>query len=202
MIGSLRGTLLEFDDDGTVLIESAGGGLGYRVVLDPADLVGLGAPGDEVFVWVYHHIREDTQVLYGFTERSVRRTFEILLGAHGVGPALALAILSIHRPDALARIIASDDADALCLVPGVGKKTAARLLIELKSRFDVPVGAPTGTGADAGSVAGSADVRAALERLGFRSEEITRVLQLPSVRDAPDVSTAVREALKHLGGRR
>ncbi len=137
MIGSLRGTLGDRSGTGEVLIEV--GGVGYRVTVTPTTVVELGEPGTDVFVHVHHHIREDAQTLYGFLTREERDGFEALLGAHGVGPALALAILSVHGPDALALVVAEDDVDALCLVPGVGKKTAARLLIELKSRLSVPM---------------------------------------------------------------
>lgn len=202
MIGSLRGTVLDYEDDDTALIEVAGGGVGYRVVLGAASARTLGSVGTEVFLWVHHHIREDTQVLYGFVDRDRRRTFEILLGAHGVGPALALAILSVHRPAELARIVASDDAAALCEVPGVGKKTAARLLIELKSRLDPVTGPVDAAPVGPGSSGEAADVRVALERLGFRPDEIVQVLELPVVRDAPGLDAMVKEALRHIRGGR
>jgi Holliday junction DNA helicase RuvA len=135
MIGSLRGELLDRGAS-EVLVEVAG--VGYRVLTSPTTVIGLGNLGDEVFVWVHHHLREDAETLYGFPSRDERVTFEALIGAHGVGPALALAILSVHAPNELARILLEDDIAALCLVPGVGKKTAARLLVELKSRLDIP----------------------------------------------------------------
>jgi Holliday junction DNA helicase RuvA len=79
-----------------------------------------------VFLHTHLHVREDALTLYGFATRDERATFEALIGAHRVGPALALAILSVHRPDGLRRALLDDDLDALCLVPGVGRKTAAR----------------------------------------------------------------------------
>ena len=148
MIGSLRGTLLDRSTAGEVLIEV--GGVGYRATMGPAAALTLGDVGSEVFVWVHHHIREDAQALYAFSGRDERTCFEALLGAHGVGPSLALAILSVHRPDALRGVLASDDVDALCLVPGVGKKTAARLLVELKSRLDAGEIDPAAIAAAAG----------------------------------------------------
>jgi holliday junction DNA helicase RuvA len=176
MIGSLRGRLLH-RGAGEVLVEV--GGLGYQVVVAPTTAVALGDVGDEAFVWVHHHVREDAETLYGFATRDERVTFEALLGAHGVGPAMALAILSVHGPPALVRILADDDVAALCLVPGVGKKTAARLLVELKSRLDVP---DTGAGVSAAAVGGSVvvagertavtDVREALAGLGYSADEI------------------------------
>ncbi|MGH9211501.1 MAG: Holliday junction branch migration protein RuvA [Acidimicrobiales bacterium] len=180
MIGSLRGRLLD-RTEGEVLVEVAG--VGYRVTVAPTTTVALGELDDEVFVWAHHHVREDAETLYGFASRDERVTFEALLGAHGVGPALALAILSVHSPAGLARILLDDDVAALCLVPGVGKKTAARLLIELKSRLDVPdneiatsVSATSGNGsataAAVGPASARADVRAALAGLGYSADEI------------------------------
>jgi holliday junction DNA helicase RuvA len=196
MIGSLRGTLLDRWGTGEVLIEVAG--VGYRVTVTPTTVVELGDPGAEVFVHVHHHLREDAQTLYGFLTRDERDCFEALLGAHGVGPGLALAILSVHGPSALAIVVADDDVDALCLVPGVGKKTAARLLIELKSRLSVPVlestsgRAPTRTG----PTSARSDVRDALSNLGYQPDEVAAV-----VRDLPDdgdVSDLLKAALQRL----
>lgn len=198
MIGSLRGRLVDRDTDGEVLIEVAGSGLGYRAVMGPVAAFEVGDVGDEVFVWIHHHIREDTQCLYGFVDRSQRITFEALLGAHGVGPALALAILSVHAPAELARIVADEDTAGLCLVPGVGKKTAARLLIELKSRLEPPDGVATAPATNGGSGM-LTDVHAALEGLGYRAEEISRALTTETVRSAPDVAEALRRALRELG---
>jgi len=199
MIGSLRGVLADRSGTGEVVIEV--GGVGYRVTVTPTTVVELGEHGAEVFVHVHHHIREDAQTLYGFLTRDERDGFEALLGAHGVGPALALAILSVHGPDALALVIAEDDVDALCLVPGVGKKTAARLLIELKSRLRVPVleggsGPARGDSAGGGRLSARSDVRDALANLGYGPDEVAAV-----VRDLPDdedVSVLLKQALQRL----
>ena len=138
MIGSLRGQLLDRSAESELLIEV--GGLGYRVLVTPSTAVSVGAVGTEVFVHTHHAVREDSDTLYGFTTVDERRIFESLIGAHGVGPALGLAILSVHDPVALRAAVAHDDLAALCLVPGVGRKTAARLVMELKSRLDIPAG--------------------------------------------------------------
>jgi holliday junction DNA helicase RuvA len=207
MIGSLRGDLLERTPDGELLVEV--GGLGYRVHAGPATAALLGDIGSEVRVWTHHHVREDAQVLYGFATRDERVTFEALISAHGVGPALALAILSVHEPLALRRVLADDDVSALCLVPGVGKKTAARLLVELKSRLELPVGdvgaavAAAGSSSTSGAPsAGSirSDVRDALFALGYTPDEVAE-----ATRDLPagdDVSTLVSEALRRMVARR
>lgn len=196
MIGSLRGTLLERGAD-DVLIEVAG--IGYRVHVDP-DLSGaLGELGGEVFVHIHHHIREDAQVLYGFPDGASRKAFVALLSAHGVGPALAQSILSVHGADDLRTVLATDDLDALCLVPGVGKKTAARLLVELKSKLDLPDGdlaATIATVSDAPKGGVRRDLRDALSGLGYGDAEIQHVLRdLP---EGDDVSVLLKDALRRL----
>jgi Holliday junction DNA helicase RuvA len=208
VIGSLRGSLLHRSTAGEVLVEV--GGVGYRVSVAPTTALQIGEVGGEVFLHVHHHIREDAQSLYGFATLDERVCFESLLAAHGVGPSLAMAILSVHPPAALAQVLATDDLAALCLVPGVGKKTAARLLIELKSRL--PVGAldeaglaggagVAPSGAAPATTAARADVREALAGLGYGPDEILEVLRdLP---DGADASVLLREALQRLavGGR-
>ena len=124
---SLRGTLLDralrSDHQAELLIEV--GGVGYRVVV-PAGCAGrVGELGGPTFLHVHTHVREDALVLYGFPSRDERDCFEILLGAHGVGPALAVTLVSVLSPAALRRAVLGGDADALTLVPGIGKKTAA-----------------------------------------------------------------------------
>lgn len=183
---------------GEALIEV--GGVGYRVTMTPTGLVALGETGQEVFVYIHHAIREADQHLYGFTAIDERLAFESLLGAHGVGPALALAVMGVHTPAQLRLAVATDDVDSLCLVPGVGKKTAARLLIELKNRMDIPddlsgvVEAVSDTPAAGGSVKG--DVAQALAGLGYSNDEVRSVLaDLPA---EGDVSTLVREALQRM----
>jgi len=196
MIGSLRGTLLE-RGDGDVLVEVAG--VGYRVTVAPSTAVTLGELGGEVFIHVHHHIREDNQTLYGFPSGDERRAFVALLSAHGVGPALALAILSVHDPVGLQRVLAEDDIAALCLVPGVGKKTAARLLVELKSKLDVVAGDMAATvSAISESEAPSVrrDVREALLGFGYTDEEIHQVLR--EVPDEGDASEQLKACLKLL----
>jgi Holliday junction DNA helicase RuvA len=201
MIGSLRGVLLDRALTGEILVEV--GGVGYRVQAGPATSARLGDVGTEVFCWIHHHVREDADTLYGFATKDERDAFEALLGAHGVGPALAMAILSVHPPVNLARVLADDDVAALCLVPGVGKKTAARLLIELKAKLDVPFGDAVPAGVDGDGPGGGssvrADVRDALVELGYGPEEIAE-----ATRDLPDgdAGTVLKEALRRLAGAR
>ena len=198
MIGSVRGALLERLPSGEVLVEVSG--IGYRVIVAPSTAASLGETGSEVFLHTHHHRREDAETLYGFTSSEQRMVFEALLSAHGVGPALALGIMSVHPPASLVRVLANDDIDALCLVPGVGKKTAARLLIELKSKLDIP-GLDIGAGSIFvdGSTGGSssvADVRTALSELGYGPDEVAEaVKELP---DSNDTAELLRLALQRL----
>lgn len=196
MIGSLRGTVLERTEESNALIEV--GGVGYFVAVTPRTLAEL-EPGASVFLYVHHHIREDTQTLFGFLHRDERTTFQVLIATHGIGPALALAILGTHAPGALVDIVASNDIGALTLVPGVGKKTAERLLIELRNRLNMPMLDPLPVGGGGkSSVVG--DVREALTGLGYGPDEIRDALrELPTDGDA---SGMLRDALKLLGAKR
>ncbi len=207
MIGSLRGQVLERDPAGSVLLEV--GGVGYLVTVTPRTLGEL-EPTTTAFLHVHHHIREDAQVLYGFASREERSTFQVLLATHGVGPAMAMAILATHTPAALVDIVAGADLGSLTLVPGVGKKTAERLLVELKNRLSVPVLDALPTGVAGGPTSAVADVREALAGLGYGPEEIRDALRelAGSAPDASsgiasvDASTLLRDALKLLGARR
>lgn len=194
MIGSLRGTVLERGSDGRVLLEV--GGVGYLVTVTPRTLAEL-EPTTSAFLHVHHHIREDAQTLYGFPSRSERATFDVLVATHGVGPALALAILATHTPSALVDIVASSDLASLCLVPGVGKKTAERLLVELRSRLSVPV---LDDASSTGSSSAVGDVREALAGLGYGNEEIREALREVDASDHAEL--LLRDALKVLGARR
>jgi holliday junction DNA helicase RuvA len=198
VIGSLRGTILDRSGDAEVLVEVRG--VGYRVMTTPATMVALGEVGSEAFLHVHHHVREDADQLFGFTTIDERRCFEVLLGAHGVGPSLALAILSVHGPYALRVAVASNDVAALTLVPGVGAKTAARLLLELQSRLDVGDAlAPAPVANSNGSTPPSAlvDVREALAGLGYSHDEVrAAIAELPAEGDARQL---LRQALQALG---
>jgi Holliday junction DNA helicase RuvA len=197
VIGSLRGTLLDRWTSGELLVEV--GGVGYRVACGAGTVAAAGDLGGPVFLHVHTHVREDAIVLYGFATRDERACFEALLGAHGVGPALALAILSAHSPPSLRRALATDDLDALTMVPGVGKKTAARLLIELKTRLDLEDDGPELTavalGAD-GHGSARAEVRAALAGLGYGPDEVRDATR--DLTDDGPVEDLLRSALRQL----
>lgn len=200
MIGSLRGKVLERNIDGTALIEV--GGIGYLVHVTPRTLAEL-EPTSNAFMYVYEHLREDAHTLYAFLERDERNSFETLIATHGIGPAMAMAILAVHSPRSLVDIVATGDLASLTLVAGVGRKTAERLLIELKGRLNMPMLDDTRETLGGSSVATAnvvADVREALAGLGYGHDEIRDALrQLPMSESAEQL---LRQALNSLGVRR
>lgn len=214
MIGLLRGAVVLRTGEGEVILDVAG--VGYRVAVTPATAAALVVGGSgvrsEATLYVHTHVREDAIVLYGFVHDDERRCFEVLLGSHGVGPALALAIMAALSPAALSTAVLEEDLDTLCTVPGVGRKTAARLLIELKSRLDLPdlslSGAGGGGGVGAGGVGvdgapssrtSRAEARAALSELGYAPDEIRGALD--GLRDDVGVEEMLRLALRELASR-
>jgi Holliday junction DNA helicase RuvA len=209
VIGSLRGTLLDRRPRpaGGVEVLVEVGGVGYRVVVPANPAAGIGPMGGQVFLHVHTHVREDAIVLFGFPTREERVCFEALIGAHGVGPAVALALLSVHSPAALQRAVLSDDTDALTLVPGIGKKTALRLIVELKSRLEAVLDGPElevvgqgPPGGGDGSGSARADVRTALATLGYGADEIRHAMAgLPA---EGSVEEHLRLALRELAGAR
>jgi holliday junction DNA helicase RuvA len=192
VIGWLHGALVARTSEGEVIVDVAG--VGYRVSVTPAWLAAAGELGAPVELHVHTHVREDAIVLYGFATLEERRCFEALLGAHGVGPALALAVLAALRPPELVRAVLDEDLGALC-------KTAARLVLDLRSRLDLPdfVGSavPGGPGAPSEALG---EVRAALAELGYAPEEIRRALD-GGLDDGP-VEELLRRALRELAGAR
>ncbi|MFZ9706649.1 MAG: Holliday junction branch migration protein RuvA [Ilumatobacteraceae bacterium] len=196
MIGSLRGRVLERLSDSNVLVETAG--VGYVVNVTPRTLAEL-EPTTEAFLHVHHHVREDAETLFGFLDRDERRIFGQLIETTGIGPVLAMSILATHSPRVLVDLVVSGDVAGLTAVPGVGKKTAERLLLELKDRLNLPtIDEPRPVGDRAGG--GVSDVRDALAGLGYDESEIRAVLREITI--TADAAAMLREALSMLGARR
>lgn len=171
------------------------GGVGYRLLMSTRSLAALPVEGDSVIVHTYLHVREDELTLYGFESEDERALFEALIGVSGIGPKVALSVLSALRPDALRSAIASDDVAVLSSVPGVGKKTAQRLALELKDKLDVP---ELGAAASAAASLAVAEARDALLSMGFSPAEAATAL-----RGAPADASAealLKGALRALGG--
>jgi len=192
VIGSVRGTVLERTTVGEVLVEV--GGVGYRVLVPLGALPNL-EPGGSAFLFTHLHVRDDALVLYGFPSREERDTFEVLIGASGVGPKLALAVLTVHSPTALRRALLDDDVDALTLVPGVGKRTAQRMLVDLKARLELPD--VDLTELEPGKAAAArVEVREALASLGYAPDEVRAVVG--QLAEDGSVEELLRDALKLL----
>ncbi len=164
MIGSLRGQVTHIGLD-FALIEV--GGIGYRVVAGPA-LLGRLRRGEEASVFTHHLVRDDQQALFGFGSAEELAFFELLMTVSGVGPRLALAIVAAHPVTKLQLAIVSDDVDVFTSVSGVGRKTAQRVILELKEKVHA-AGLAVGGGAPTDS-----DVVAALESLGYTASEARR----------------------------
>lgn len=193
MIGMLRGSIVDRDPKGEVIVDVSG--VGYLVVVTPTTLAKV-LLGDEVVFHVHHHFREADQTLYGFLSKEDRLAFQGLLAAHGVGPALALAILATHGASRLAAILADGDLAALCDVPGVGKKTAQRLLVELKDKLVITLDDEIGIGPAKNS--GEADVRDALTNLGYSPKEISAALTSVGADADADTGTLLKQTLQAL----
>lgn len=176
-------------------------GVGYQLLIPTSTYETLPAVGEPVMLHTYHHVREDAIVLFGFATRSERTAFTLMIGVSGVGPKLALATLSAMSPVELRDHILEGDARLLTNIPGVGRKTAERMVIELRDRFanlDLGEGgAPLSGGSEARSVA-RADALAALEALGFTRAAAEKSIR-KVLRDHPGVQSAeelIRMALR------
>ncbi len=187
MIGRLRGTIVR-QGATSLLIEV--GGIGYDVAVPVRTLVELPGVGEDAVLHTHLHVREDQLALYGFAGADDRDLFRLLLGISGVGPKVALAILSTMDADELRGVIATEDAAALTTVPGIGKRSAQKLLLELRPKLELPDGELDPSGP-------RSEVRAALEGLGYQPDEIGSVL-----RDLPDdlpVEDLLKRSLQTLG---
>jgi holliday junction DNA helicase RuvA len=188
MIGRLRGTIASRSIERVVLDV---GGVGYEISVSPRELSMLPGMGEEAVLHVHTHVREEALALFGFATEDQRDVFRLLLGIAGVGPKVALAILSTMTPDDLRRAVLAEDVDALTAVPGIGKRSAQKLLLELRPRLELPDGelAPSGSPLS--------EVRLALEGLGYQPSEIRETLA--SLPQDGDVEALLRESLRDLG---
>ena len=207
MIAHLHGTVSGVAPDGAVIDV---GGVGLLVQCTPGTLAGL-RTGERARVATSLVVREDALTLYGFGTEDERNTFELVQTASGVGPRLALAMLAVFTPDALRRAVATEDLAALTTVPGIGRKGAQRIVLELAGRLgpagEAGVGAPAGGAANgAGAPPWREQVRAGLVSLGWQAREAEHAIAAvePELTGTPDgqavdVSVALRAALRVLG---
>ena len=198
MIGYLEGRVVARRERFAIVLTP--GGVGYELELPAPVAASLPAPGGTCALFVHTVVREDAFELFGFATLEDRETFRLLLGISKLGPRTALAILSCFSADDLARLVATGDMDALVRVPGIGKKSAQRIFIELTHKLEGRAAAAAPRAAPAGVGAGVlADVVAGLTNLGYADADARRV-GATVLEDEPDldVAGALRQALKRL----
>jgi holliday junction DNA helicase RuvA len=188
MIGKLTGTLSDKNPP-QVLVDC--GGVGYEVHVPMSTFYNLPAAGDKVSLLTHFVVREDAQILYGFGSPAEREAFRQLIKISGVGPRTALSVLSGMSVSELAQAVTLQEAGRLVKVPGIGKKTAERLLLELKGKLGADIGAPTSLASDA-----QADILQALIALGYSDKEAALALKALPV--DVGVSDGIKLALKAL----
>jgi Holliday junction DNA helicase RuvA len=197
VIASVRGRVAAVRLDGAVVEV---GGVGLAVQATPATLASL-RTGQEAELATSLVVREDSLTLFGFADADERDVFETLQTVSGVGPRLALAMLAVHSPEGLRRAVATDDLTALCRVPGIGRKGAQRIVLDLADRLGGP-SEPARPGAAApATTSGAPDVVEALVGLGWNAKQAEAAVQTVSAADdAPrDQTSLLRAALRHLG---
>jgi holliday junction DNA helicase RuvA len=193
MIALLRGRLVAVSL-GDVVLDVAG--VGYRVLVPPTGVPG--SLGDEIVLHTHLAVREDALTLYGFADAAGRDLFETLLSVSGVGPKVALAALGTLGPDRLRRAVLDEDVAAITTIPGVGKKGAQRMILELRGRLgSVADGVPGGGGAGAPTTP-VGEVREALGALGYGAAEVQAAVDALPDDPAATAETLLREALRSL----
>ena len=194
MIASLHGKLEALGSDSAIIDV---GGIGFQVYLPTSTLSTLGKIGDEVKLHTHFHLREDNATLYGFALAEELGLFQTLIGVSGLGPKLAMAMLSAMNVDQLSMAIATGSVDLLTVVPGVGKKMASRMVLELKEKIGAAfIAAPAAQAAQE-----NADVLAALNALGYSVAEASRaVATLPPASDL-SLEEKIKLALGYFGGK-
>ena len=189
MIALVEGTIAERGGDRAVIMA---GGVGYELLVSASTLGSLPPAGKTARLLTHMHVRDDAMLLFGVATAAERELFLLLLGVGGVGPKLALAILSVLSPEALRRAVLEGDADAITVVPGVGKKVAARIALDLKEKLGGVIELP-----EAGPIA---EVRDALIGMGLSTQEVQGAVRGLNGADG-SVEELLRDALKQVGNR-
>lgn len=193
MISRVLGTVAQVGVDDVVVVY---GGLGFKVFIVPP-LASELHKGDEVELYTHLIVREDALTLYGFKTEEERKVFEILMSVTGIGPRIGLAALSVFSPNDLRRAVVDQDAATLSRIPGVGKKVASRMLVELGDKLGLPAQLPEASAPSAGVV--EAEVKAALIGLGWNETKAESVLSELGG-NGLNASDLLRAALMKLGG--
>ena len=188
MIGSIKGKII-LKKEKFLIVET--GGVGYKINVSPDLLSKAKKLNEEVFLFIHTHVREDILDLYGFSDYQELEFFEMLINVSGIGPKGALAILSIASIETLRKAIGTGDTSYLTKISGIGKKTAEKIVIELRDKMgEVEKGS---------SMQGELDALEALKSLGYSQNEAREALK--KVSPDTNTNTKIREALKILGGK-
>lgn len=195
MIAQLSGSLAHKSPEQLIVDVQ---GVGYQVLVSLNSFYRLPEPGDAVRLFIHTHVREDALQLFGFVDRNEKELFLLLVGVSGIGPRLALNILSGTPSHELEDALEAGDLVRLQAIPGVGKKTAERLVVELRDKIKLVKGA---RGADDGRGASGVNGEAvsALVNLGYRQTEAERAVKAACAAGATDIEAVIRSALKRLG---
>jgi len=194
MIGSLRGKLVDKRPH-QILLEV--GGVGYQVQIPLSTFAGLGALHAETLLLIHTHVREDQFSLYGFLTAREKRCFELLISASGVGPSLALKILSGMSLEDLVPAIRKGDLAQLVRIPGVGRKTAERIVVELRDKLTVADVPETGKPATKSQL--ESDVASALVNLGYDARSVEKAIEKSRASSGADFEDLLRASLQILG---
>jgi Holliday junction DNA helicase RuvA len=194
MIGSLRGKLVEKRPN-QLLVEV--GGVGYQVQIPLSTFAGIGAIHADATLLIHTHVREDQITLYGFVTAREKQCFELLISASGVGPSLALKILSGMSIDELVPAIRKSDLAQLVRIPGVGRKTAERMVVELRDKLAVIDVAEAGKPSTRSQL--EADVASALVNLGYDVKSVERAIEKSRGTGQADFENLLRASLQILG---
>jgi Holliday junction DNA helicase RuvA len=194
MIASLNGKLETLNSDAAIINV---GGVGFRVHMPTSALSTLGKPGDTVKVHTHMHVREDNIALYGFPTAEELWLFETLLGVTGLGPKLSLAMLSALNPDQITMAIATSSVDMLDMIPGIGKKVASRIILELKDK----IGAGWVITPATQMSKENAEVLAALTSLGYSAAEAVKAVAALPADPKLKLEDKVTLALQYLGSK-
>lgn len=186
MIGSIRGTIV-LKTEKFVIVETAG--VGYKISISVDTLSKIQKIGDEVFIWTHTIVREDALDLYGFIDRQELEFFEMLISVSGIGPKSGLAILGIASIETLRQAIGTGDTSYLTKISGIGRKTAEKIVLELRDKFE---------GEESGTLKEEMDALEALKSLGYSQNEARDALKNVT---ATDTNAKIKEALKNLGSK-
>ncbi len=201
MISYLRGTLAAFEEDKVVIDVE---GVGYGVYMSGQAMSRLPGVGNEVKIHTYLNVKEDAMQLYGFLSRDDLTVFKLLIGVNGIGPKGGLGILSALSPDDLRFAVLANDVKAICAAPGIGKKTAEKLILELRDKMKLE-DALDHIASDTEALAGTeshgqiqSEAVQALVALGYGSTEALRAVKKVEVEESTEVEDVLKQALKYM----